>query len=104
MVESDISTIPSELIRAALKETVENKLKSKNYKINVSSASTAGEDNFVGILYRVSFNAADRGENGKSPALKLILKVAPQNEARRAQFFSHACFMREIFMYDEVMV
>lgn len=104
MVASDLSEIPAEVIRIALIETVENQFKSKNYKINVSSASTAGESNFVGIVYRVSFSDEDEGKNGKNLASKLILKVAPQNPARRAQFFSHACFMREIYMYDEVRV
>lgn len=104
MVVSDLSDLPAEVIRTALKETVEEKLKSKKYKISVSSASTAGENNFVGIVYRVSFCKEDNNENEKNPPSKLILKVAPQNEARRAQFFSHACFMREIYMYDEVKI
>lgn len=102
MVESDLSEIPSEVIRAALSETVENKLKTKNFKINVSSASQAGANNFIGIVYRVSFSKQDE-ENDKPPS-KLILKVAPQNEARRSEFFSRPCFLREIYMYNEVIL
>lgn len=102
MVESDLSEIPSEVIRAALVETIENKLKSKNCQINVSSASQAGANNFIGVVYRVSFNK--EGEESSEHPLKLILKVAPQNEARRSEFFSRPCFLREIHMYNEVIL
>lgn len=100
MVELDLSEIPGDVIRTALCETIENKLKSKKYKMNISSASTAGENNFVGVVYRVAFNKED--ENNKNAIWKLILKVAPQNSARRSQFMSRICFLREIYMYNEV--
>lgn len=97
MSESDLSDIPTDAIRAALNETIEEKLKSKNYKITVSSASKAGESNFVGIVHRVSFN-----KEGDDKQEKLILKVAPQNETRREQFNSRPLFLQEIFVYDKV--
>lgn len=97
MVESDLSKIPTDVIRTALCETIEKKLKSKNYKIAVSSASTAGESNFLGIVHRVSFNKND--ENKKET---VILKIAPQNVARRVQFFIRPLFLHEIYMYNEV--
>lgn len=97
MVELDLSEIPGDVIRKALCETIEKKLKSKKYKLNITSASKAGENNFVGVVYRVAFNKED--ENVVS---KLILKVAPQNSARRSQFMSRSCFLREINMYNEV--
>lgn len=134
MAQTDLSEITSEIIRKALFETIENKLNSKNYQIDLSFASKAGENNFIGIIYRVAFyekeesskegervekaedrnvgereeNAEDRNvgkkpENGEqfSPS-KLILKVAPQNEARRAQFYASPAFAREIYTYDKV--
>lgn len=102
MVESNLSEISSEVIRNAVVETVENKLKSKNHNIHVSSASQSGDANFIGIVYRVTFREEGGSENGKTPISKLILKVAPSNLARREQFFSRPCFLREIYLYNEV--
>lgn len=101
MSDSDLSSIPTDEIRSALCETVENYLKSKKYKITVSSASQAGESNFVGIVYRVSFGKKDDDPN-KTKLSQLILKVAPQNAARRAQFLSRSLFLREMYMYNVV--
>lgn len=100
MVEPNLSEISSDTIRSILLETIENQIKSSNVKVNVSSASQAGDNNFIGIVYRVSFNSDDDTDNEK----KLILKVAPQNVARRTQFFSRPCFLREIYMYETVRI
>lgn len=103
MVEENVLDISSEVIHDALNETIENKLKSKNFRISLSLASKAGENNFIGIIYRVAFNKRD--ENDKSSTTdeqKLILKIAPQSEARRAQFYARPAFTREIFTYDKV--
>lgn len=97
MAKLDLSEIPTDVIRAALLETIEKKLKTKNYKIVVSSASTAGESNFIGIVHRVKFN-----KEGEDKQEKLILKIAPQNEARRNQFNSRPLFLQEINVYDKV--
>lgn len=97
MCESNLSEIPTALIRTTLCEIIEKRLKSKNYKIDVSSASTAGESNFIGIVHRVAFN-----KDGEDKQEKLILKVAPQNVARRTQFNSRPLFLQEIYMYDKV--
>lgn len=99
MSDSDLSSIPTDEIRTALCETVEKRLQSKKYKITVSSASQAGESNFIGVVYRVSFWKED---DTKSPKSSQILKVAPQNAARRAQFMSRSLFLREMYMYDVV--
>lgn len=88
--------IPNNVIRAALCEIIETKLKSKNYKLAVSSASKIGEGNFVGIVNRVSFSK--NGENEE----KLILKVTPHNEIHRKQFNSRALFLHEIYVYNQV--
>lgn len=122
MAQIDLSEISCEIIRKTLFETIENKLNSKNYQIDLSLASKAGENNFIGIIYRVAFyekdesskegentengedtNVGEKMKNGKqcSPS-KLILKVAPQNEARRAQFYASPAFAREIYTYDKV--
>lgn len=100
MVESNLSELPTEEIRSTLCETVEQYLNSKHYEISVGSASQAGENNFIGVVYRVSFHKTDDEPSAKSSML--ILKVAPQNEARRNQFMSRPLFLREIYMYDKV--
>lgn len=102
MSDSDLSLIPTDEIRSALCETVENYLKTKKYKISVKSASQAGESNFVGVVYRVSFCKED-GDPNDNKSSKLILKVAPQNEARRTQFKSRSLFLREMYMYNVVI-
>ncbi|XP_055298661.1 uncharacterized protein LOC129566598 [Sitodiplosis mosellana] len=104
MVESGLSEIPSELIHTTVKEFVEHQLNSKQYTIKCSSASQSGENNFIGIVYRVTFGKDDKTENGTTnQGSKLILKVSPQNLARREQFISRPCFLREIYMYNEVL-
>lgn len=102
MSDSDLSEIPNEVIRGKLRETVEKKLKSKKYKIKVSSASQAGANNFMGTLHRVSFNKEDGNESEESPIHKVIVKIAPEHLARREQFFSRPSFLREIYMYENV--
>lgn len=107
MAQIDLSEISCEIIRKTLFETIENKLNSKNYQIDLSLASKAGENNFIGIIYRVAFYEKDEsskeGEKTEvSSPSKLILKVAPQNEARRAQFYASPAFAREIYTYDKV--
>ena len=101
MTNTDLSVIESELIRNTLRETVENHLKSKNYKISIRSASQVGANNFIGIVYRVSFY--NEGEN-EANASKLILKIAPSSPARRARFSARIPFLQEIYMYDVVIM
>lgn len=103
MPNSDLSAIESGVIRDILCETVENHLKTKNYKITVSSASQAGANNFIGIVHRVSFCKEDENENGTN-ASKIILKVAPQNAIRREKGLSRSFFLQEIYMYNTVMM
>lgn len=100
--ECELAEVQSELIRSALYETIENVVNSKNYKIKVKSASQSGSTNFVDIVYRVYYEKEDKTPNAKNSKSSLILKVSPQNSARRRQFRSRKCFVREIYMYDVV--
>lgn len=95
MVEVALSEIPSDALNA-LREIIEKELNSKQYNLKITSASTLGETNFIGVIYRATFNK--EGESDQ----KLILKVAPQNEIRRTQFFARTAFLREIYIYDTV--
>lgn len=98
MVESDLSEIPNETVRSALIETIETQLKTKHFELKLNSASKQG-DNFIGIVQRVTFNGQSDDKTNKSA---LILKTAPTNMARREAFMSRPCFLREIYLYDEV--
>lgn len=102
MCESNLSDIPSEVIRKALCDVIEEKVKSKKHKISVSSASKAGESNFVGIVHRVLFSKEIENKNERSEEFKLILKVAPENETRRTHFHSRDLFLQEIYVYSKV--
>lgn len=102
MLES--SEISSELIHSALIKIIKNELHSDTFKLTVESASQAGDNNFIGIVYRVHFEEEneDTIDSEKRPTSSVILKVAPQNLARRNQFRSRSCFLREINLYDKV--
>lgn len=102
MCESNLSEIPSEVIRKAICECIENRSNSKNFEITLSSASKGGENNFCGIIYRVSFIGEDERSNGNDKNFSLIVKLAPQNVGRRIQFHSREMFLQEIFIYHEV--
>lgn len=101
MADDDLSEIPS-AIRSTLRELVEEKLNTNEYKIDVKSASQAGATNFMGTLHRVSFSTDEENGNEENRIHKIIVKVAPQHLTRREQFFSRPSFLREIYMYEEV--
>lgn len=103
MLEGDVSEISSETIRS-LHETVEQELKTKNYRITVSSASKAGTNNFMGTVYRASFSKQDEGDEEKNPEQKMIIKVAPLQSARREQFMARPSFLQEMYMYGTVSI
>lgn len=89
MAESESCEIPSELIRTALRETVEKKLNSKNCKIDISSASEAGSSNFIGIVYRAKFRREEENESESNPIQKMIVKVVTascQNRSSETHF------------------
>lgn len=75
MSDSDLSEIQSELIRSTIRESVEKKLKTKEYKIKVTSASQAGANNFMGTVHRLTFSKENENENGKNVVHKMIVKV-----------------------------
>lgn len=103
MVESNLTEISNEVVRTAVHDTAVKHLKTDKVKINVEAASKVG-DNFIGVVYRVSsskFELKGVSDKNKNDS-KMIVKVAPQNAARRERFYSRPCFLREIYLYDEV--
>lgn len=98
MAEFETVEIPSGVVRLALNEVAEKTLKLKTDQLFVSLASKSGANNFIGIVYRATFNKDDE----KNPLQTLIVKVAPQQLERRQRFQIRPLFLREIFMYDQV--
>lgn len=54
-------------------------------------------DNFIGIVYRVIYNKADEKKTSK-----LFLKIAPESEVHRRMVRARPCFLREMYVYNEV--
>lgn len=70
-----------------------------DYSFDVSTGSNHG-DGFLAIIKRVVISGT---RNGKIDKLSLICKLMPTSQARREQFDSDAVFIREAFMYNEVL-
>lgn len=99
MSNIELSEIPSELVRTALHETIKNLTNSVNDQIKIRSISEIVAYNASGNIYRISFTTKDESNDSTS---SLILKVTPQNLARRILLYTRPCFLREIFIHDEV--
>lgn len=98
MSDLDLSALSHELITSALNDTIKSLLNTTEFETKIEPASKKG-DNFVGIVYRVTCH--DKNDDQAAP-LKLILKVAPQHEQRREMMNSRQCFLREIYLFNEV--
>lgn len=99
MTDSDCGMLSNELIKEAFTKTVEAYLHTSEYDVGIELASKKG-DNYLGIVYRAICRKTAIDEN--SNELKIIIKMAPQVEQRRQTFFSRLCFLREIYLFDEV--
>lgn len=99
----EFSHFSSEIILSHVRQTIGKILNSKNYKLNVSLVTEIGEDNFIGVIYRISFGLLDETKNGQKLTHNLIAKIAPCDLEYRNIWCPRPCFMREIYMYDEVM-
>lgn len=99
MGDSDCAVLSNELIQTGLNETVLAYLQTSKYDVEIEPASKKG-DNFMGIVYRAICRKSTNDKN--SDSLKVIVKTAPQVEQRREAFFSRQCFLREIYLFDEV--
>lgn len=100
MSNSDLYTISSEIIRSAIYAVIESELKSKDFVVEIESASKEGSDNFIGTVSRINFKKVGESQN---ETRSLIVKSAPDNVERREHFNVRPCFVREIFIYNEVL-
>lgn len=102
MTELKAPELTNKAIHSALNEIVEKYLKSNKFEMSINSASKSGVNNFVGIVYRVTFSKSDDAKTGKNCVHTLILKVAPQQLLRRKKFNVRPSFLREIHVYEKV--
>lgn len=58
-------------------------------------------DNFIGSIFRVLYEKTDSTDDDQK---SFILKIASQNEIRRAELGLYDFFSREIYMYTKVRI
>ena len=97
--EAEFKALPSEVYMEALHEVIKNNcnLSEDQYEVQCCAGSAKG-DNYIGIVYRVSVISKE----DNSIKLNLIVKLPPQNAARREQFFARPCFIREADFYTNL--
>lgn len=97
----DAIELPTESSRSHLNEVVKSILATDNFNLKTSMGSSIG-DNFIGVVYRVVATANASNDASKAD-LSIIVKLPPQNTARREQFFAGHSFEKEIWVYDQVI-
>lgn len=95
--------LPSQSSQEAVENVIKSELKTDKFKMNITYGSKLG-DNYIGVIYRVAATKTvdDDLKNDKGSNVSVILKVPPENPARRDQFFARPCFLRETLVYNEV--
>lgn len=88
--------LPDSSSQQLLEEIARTELDSDDFSLTLSAGSAIG-DNYIGVLFRARAECRRTGRK-----LNIIVKLPPQNEARRNQFFAHPAFEREIYFYDTV--
>lgn len=98
--------LPTDKCKTMLAEVISAQLGTDQYNLSITQGSNVG-DNFIGVVYRISahtnkYNERVATKKEQNKSVNIILKVPPQNLARREQFFARPCFLREVLLYDEV--
>lgn len=95
--------LPTQSSQEAVQNVIESKLKTDQFITNIAYGSNLG-DNYIGVIYRVTATKTvdNDSKNEKGSSVSVILKVPPENPARREQFFARPCFLRETLVYNEV--
>ncbi|XP_026462580.1 uncharacterized protein LOC113364307 [Ctenocephalides felis] len=90
-------------LSANVLKAVDTFVKSNGYvdhTINITAGSKRG-DNYVGIIHKLTLDCTKK--DGTKDQRHLICKVPPSNAARREQFKSRECFLREIYTYTKIL-
>lgn len=94
--------LPFASTKQALKTLLTTKLNTNEYTYTIEKGSNAG-DNFIGVVFRIVAKRTTTQSNKSDNELQIILKIPPQNPARREQFFARTSFVREALVYDEIL-
>lgn len=94
--EDGSTKLPVASSQELLEQLVRSELNSDDVTIALAAGSNKG-DNYIGVVFRAK---AECRRTGKK--LNVIVKLPPQNEARRNQFFARPSFEREISFYTEI--
>jgi Ecdysteroid kinase-like family len=90
------SKLPNEVFNRALDEIIEENLHKSPESFNIEcSAGSSKGDNYMGIIYKIVV----KSKEDDAEKLNVILKVAPENEARREMCNANMVFNREIDFY-----
>ena len=94
---NEIDKLPTEIYRNTLREIVKSNcdVAIEECELKIEAGSAKG-DNYIGVIYRVTVKTP----TGKT--LNVIVKLPPQNLARREEFFAGPCFLREAEFYDVI--
>ncbi|XP_075157004.1 pinkman [Haematobia irritans] len=92
----DDSNEISSTVLTAVQTFLDGKFGYNNYIYQIQLVGKKG-DNYMGIVYRIKVVS-----NNKQTT-KIILKVPPQNELRRQQFFARPGFLREALAYEQFL-
>lgn len=95
MVEESVKKAANTFVDYLLEEQ-----KLESYSVEITPGTTSGE-NFMGVITRIEIKA--KAKNSKNVNLNLIMKSAPQNNGVRLFFPIHQCYLREIYIYNEVI-
>lgn len=93
----EIDKLPNEVYRNTLREIVRSNcdVEIEECELKIEAGSAKG-DNYIGVIYRVTVQPP------KGKTLNVIVKLPPQNAARREEFFARPCFLREAEFYDVI--
>lgn len=98
--------LPFDSTKFALQNVISKKLGTNDYTYHIEKGSNAG-DNYIGVVFRViakrKTKENDDTNNNNNNELRIILKIPPQNPARREQFFARSSFVREALVYEEIL-
>lgn len=95
--DDKITQLPNEVYESALMEIIKNNFDDDEYEIEYSAGSNKG-DNYIGVVYRIEV----KSKTNEEKKLQLIVKLPPQDPARREQFSARPCFVREGEFYAEI--
>jgi hypothetical protein len=89
--------LPTEVYQNTLKEIIKNNCNAayEDCDVKIEAGSSKG-DNYIGVIYRITVKPP------KGKTLNIIVKLPPQNVARREQFFARPCFLRESEFYEVI--